>query len=626
MAAVFGVPDVERIVAFSKKYPVFPCAQDKRPRTKRGFHDASQDPAQVRDWWTRWPDSLVGVPTGQTTGIVAIDYDPDKATSATHSWLAEHTELLTSTRVHSTARGGKHYLFRSTERYQTGTDLVLDGSPRKGLDLRASGGYVIWWPAHLGGGDDTSIAPLPAGLIDERAFDRKRDMAELPRSSPQEWMLERDKVREALTFIEPNGYEHWIRVGMALHHASGGSDEGFSLWHDWSARGESYDGIEDCRYHWASFGGYGGRSLGVGTIYAKAKETGFDTVRATLPPEAFLAPDPAQGNRLLAAGFWASEAQTHTTLPYLVKGIFDRGQIVVLWGPPGSGKTFAALSLAAHIGAGKAWVGRRVKRGKVLYICAESTRKRLENRVRALMDAQPELAGSEVMFVPIGLDLLHGDQDIVAVLAACEQMQDVALIVIDTLAVTFGGGDENSPEDMGGYVSNVKLIKDRTGAAVIIVHHCGKDEARGMRGHSSLLGAIDGELAVERPDPKQPRIMKAGKLREGESFCDLFTFNLEIRELGMDEDGDQVTTCYVSPVAVGAVLRRPSTKAQLGLLKVLEERREAGDVAWTEKEIRVLAEPLMHRNSVRTAVMGLNESGWLKAAVGGWMLTQEAQP
>jgi hypothetical protein len=451
-------------------------------------------------------------------------------------------------------------------------------------------------------------------------------MAELPRSSPQEWMLERDKVREALTFIEPNGYEHWIRVGMALHHASGGSDEGFSLWHDWSARGESYDGIEDCRYHWASFGGYGGRSLGVGTIYAKAKETGFDTVRATLPPEAFLAPDPAQGNRLLAAGFWASEAQTHTTLPYLVKGIFDRGQIVVLWGPPGSGKTFAALSLAAHIGAGKAWVGRRVKRGKVLYICAESTRKRLENRVRALMDAQPELAGSEVMFVPIGLDLLHGDQDIVAVLAACEQMQDVALIVIDTLAVTFGGGDENSPEDMGGYVSNVKLIKDRTGAAVIIVHHCGKDEARGMRGHSSLLGAIDGELAVERPDPKQPRIMKAGKLREGESFCDLFTFNLEIRELGMDEDGDQVTTCYVSPVAVGAVLRRPSTKAQLGLLKVLEERREAGDVAWTEKEIRVLAEPLMHRNSVRTAVMGLNESGWLKAAVGGWMLTQEAQP
>jgi len=334
-------------------------------------------------------------------------------------------------------------------------------------------------------------------------------------------------------------------------------------------------------------------------------------------------PETGSSNKLIGAGFWAGQAGTHTDLPYLVKGLFDRGQIIVLWGPPGSGKTFCALSMAAHIGAGRVWAGRRVKRGKVLYVCAESTRKRLENRTRALLDAEPTLQDAELFLVPLTLDLLRGDADILSVLAACEQLSDVALIVVDTLAVTFGGGDENSSEDMGQYVSNMKLLKERTGAAVLIVHHCGKDEARGMRGHSSLLGALDGELAIERPDPKDLRIFKAGKLREGESFCDLFTFDLTVRELGTDSDGDPVTTCYVATQGVGPVMRRPAHKAQLGLLKALEERRDGGEICWTEKEIREIAEPLMHRNSVRKAIYSLNEMGWLKTAVGGWMLSQE---
>ncbi len=636
VASVFGVPEVERIVAFAKKFPVFPCAPTKRPRTKRGFHDATQDPAQIRDWWRQWPDSLVGVPTGQGTQLVVLDYDPDKATQATHSWMAEHSDLLCSTRTHKTGRNGMHYVFRSTDRYQTGTDLVLGGSQRRGLDLRAAGGYVIWWPMHGGdviGGE--SIAPVPAALIDERRFNVSRDMAPLPTQAPPDWDRERDRVIDALTFLHPDGYEHWIRIGMALHHASGGSDEGFAAWHEWSSKGETYDGVEDCRYHWASFGNYRGRAIGVGTIYAAAKQSGFDTrpPRQELPPleayEDLAAGDAAadeaasEANRLLAAGFWATSAENHIDMPYLVKGLFDRGQMIVLWGPPGSGKTFAALSLAAHIGAGQRWAGRRVKRGKVLYICAESTRKRLENRTRALLDAYPDLAGTDLFLVPLTLDLLRGDADIVSVLAACEQMHDVALIVVDTLAVTFGGGDENSPEDMGLYVSNMKLLKDRTGAAILIVHHCGKDEAKGMRGHSSLLGALDGELAVERPDPKQPRIFKAGKLREGESFCDLFTFNLDVKEIGTDPDGDPVTTCVVAPVSEGGVTRRPKQKTQLALLDALEDQHRAGNTVWVEAEIREIAGGLMHRNSVRSAIFGLNEAGWLKASVGGWALTQE---
>ena len=316
MGAVFGLADVERLVAFSRRYPIFPCrarpetvTEDgrsrtlnaKSPLTHNGFHAATQEAAQIRTWWRQWPEALVGVPTGQQTALVVLDYDPDKATQATHEWMAEHTDLLCSSRAHKTARNGLHYVFSSTDRYQTGTDLLLDGSPRKGIDLRANGGYVIWWPLHGGEVIGDNIAPVPAGLIDERRFDAERDLAPLPTALPRAWRAERDRVREALAHLAPDGYDFWIRIGMAINHASGGSDEGFSLWHDWSAQGDTYDGVEDCRYHWASFGDYPGRALGLGTLYAVAKEAGYQpptsTPRPEMPPLEAYAQDPELGSK-----------------------------------------------------------------------------------------------------------------------------------------------------------------------------------------------------------------------------------------------------------------------------------------------------------------------------------------
>ena len=118
MAAVFGLADLERILSLAKRFPIFPCAQTKKPLVASGFHAATQDPAQIRAWWRQWPDALVGVPTGQGTQLVVVDYDPDKATQATHGWIADHTDLLCSTRAHKTGRGGMHYLFRSADRYR----------------------------------------------------------------------------------------------------------------------------------------------------------------------------------------------------------------------------------------------------------------------------------------------------------------------------------------------------------------------------------------------------------------------------------------------------------------------------------------------------------------------------
>jgi hypothetical protein len=650
-AMVCSIAPVEAIVRFSQYFPVFPCRREseqiegksgleirkaKSPYTAHGFRDATRDSETIRAWWSPRPWALVGVPTGIDTNLVVLDFDSYKASQDAHDWIAEHTHLLMATRTHTTLGGGRHYLFRppAGTRYQSGTDLLLDGKVRKGIDLRAEGGYIIWWPLH-GGMKLGDIQPLPAGLIDERLM-QEHALEELPKFSPSKWQVDEPLVAEALAYLDPHSRDTWRDAGLAIHLASGGSDTGFELWHAWSAgdlTGElphNYSGINDCRYHWSTFRHDKDRkhTVTLGTLFAKARANGYAGNQKHEPPIRKLTdPVPAAQEgvpRLIAAGFSVSESRIHLDLPYLVKGLFDRGQIIVLWGKPGSGKTFVACHMACHIGAGESWAGHRVKRGRVLYICAESTRARLENRISVLAQTYPQLAESEVIFVPVSVDLLHGEQDIQDVLAAAREMKDIALIVVDTLAVTMGGGDENGPEDMGRYVANIKRIKAETGAAVLIVHHGGKDETRGMRGHSSLVAAIDAELIVELVEaaPGQPtRILKSGKLREGVSNADLFAFELQSSSLGVDPDGDLVTSCVVVPqAAVQGGIRRAPAGSQGKLLMALEQSFKDGSIVWTDRDIREFAKPLMHRNSITKSIVALAELGFIRQSVGGFVL------
>jgi hypothetical protein len=126
--------------------PLFPCrAHDevangraygaKSPLTKNGFHDATRDIDQITAWWERWADALIGVPTGDTSGIFVIDVDPRGA-----SWYADNASRLNAGRVHRTRRG--HHLLYEAAGFGCSTGTLADG-----VDTRGEGGYVIWWPA-----------------------------------------------------------------------------------------------------------------------------------------------------------------------------------------------------------------------------------------------------------------------------------------------------------------------------------------------------------------------------------------------------------------------------------------------------------------------------------------------
>ncbi|MDA8351555.1 MAG: bifunctional DNA primase/polymerase [Pseudomonadota bacterium] len=138
---------------------VFPCRPDKRPYTFHGFQDATIDTGTIECWWRRWPDALIGVPTGKASGIVVLDIDPDGL-----GWYQEHSTELCAGRIHRTRRDGYHLLFRMPA--QDVRNSASQIAP--GIDVRAEGGYVVWWPAHgcKFVGDLSDIAEPPNWLLE----------------------------------------------------------------------------------------------------------------------------------------------------------------------------------------------------------------------------------------------------------------------------------------------------------------------------------------------------------------------------------------------------------------------------------------------------------------------------
>lgn len=240
----------------------------------------------------------------------------------------------------------------------------------------------------------------------------------------------------------------------------------------------------------------------------------------------------------------------------LIKGLIDKKSIAVVYGQSNVGKSFVATDMAGHVAQGTNWGEHKVREKMgVLYICAEAGMS-YGRRLSALRSRLGVPDGASLKewpfeYVAMGVNLLNEKDDVQDIVALVKEQEEksgvrVGLVVIDTLATTFSGGNENSSEDMGRFIDNMKWIQEAGECAVLIVHHSGKDQAAGARGHSSLRAATDTELEVKSDSrgEREYREIKVKKQREGRSN-EVIEFALSVHILGIDDDGDEVTTCNV---------------------------------------------------------------------------------
>jgi hypothetical protein len=176
----------------------------------------------------------------------------------------------------------------------------------------------------------------------------------------------------------------------------------------------------------------------------------------------------------------------------LIEGFLNKESVIRLYGPPKSYKSFVMLDMAACIGAGIPWHGKKTVQSKVLYVVAEGVRG-IRRRVRA-WEAQNKRAMVGVHFHREAVQL--GDRDQVKQLLRTAKRGGFEMIILDTQARCTVGLEENSASEMGIAVAALDVLKEVTGACVALVHHSGATGGR-ARGSTAILGALDGEFEVE---------------------------------------------------------------------------------------------------------------------------------
>jgi hypothetical protein len=422
-----------------------------------------------------------------------------------------------------------------------------------GLEVFSTKGFVTFTGAALEitelTGCENVVAPINANIKAE--YLRRFGDSTARASSDEPIGLTLDQVRECLAALDPDmDYNGWLQAGMAIHHETQGAVEGLDLWDDWSARGAKYPGRESMEGRWDGFGRSDGAYVTAGTLLKMAREAGANVAQVAAATDFAVIPEPVAppgGHFKIRSA--ADFVATVRPMRWMVKALIPHATLGVMYGAPGSGKSFLAFDVCAALGRGIEWNGQRTQRGKVLYVVAEG-KAGFAQRIRAYCHQHAVTADT------LGIDVitdvtpnLTDSTSVTNLIADIKALGPYDLIVMDTLAQVTPGANENSGEDMGRALAYCRKIHQSSGAMVMLVHHSGKDASKGARGWSGMLAACDVELEVTRFENERcVQVTKMKDGRDGQSFG----FKLHDVVLEQDEDGEDVTSCIVEYGAVAA--------------------------------------------------------------------------
>ena len=238
--------------------------------------------------------------------------------------------------------------------------------------------------------------------------------------------------------------------------------------------------------------------------------------------------------------------------PWAIDGVLSG--LTILWGQPGAGKSFIAMSMAAAVATGRPWLGRQTAHGQVVYVAGEGGLTNVGHRLRTalhywgILPIQEDYVENAIdlsVIVP-GVDLVSNPSHLFDLIGGHTKLQ---LLVIDTLSRCLVG-DENKQEDMGKFVRALDITKDQLGCDILIIHHANRQDE--IRGSSVLFGAADVSWHLNKG---KVHSMQADKLRERDSDDAMIKMRLSPAPIigrdqskVYDELGSEQTTLVVQPM------------------------------------------------------------------------------
>jgi P4 family phage/plasmid primase-like protien len=275
-AKIKGAAQGDGLVTHALRYaqlglPVFPCKRKtKSPLVKKGFKAATLNEEQIKDWWAQWPNAMIGVPTGPSSGIDVIDIDVKPQEFIDGFAFLRQWESM-SPLIVRTPSGGAHIWFKSDGKVRNSTDRLAPG-----IDTRGDGGYVIVPPSRKnidragyeflrGGIDELDKLPsFPTTLLGRISQKHLGQSNNEPKAKPE-------RVAAAMAVIPNNnlGWDDWKTLGLAIFRATSGTDQGFQIFDQWSRKSSKYDEA-NTRREWESIHRSPPTRIGAGTIFFEA--------------------------------------------------------------------------------------------------------------------------------------------------------------------------------------------------------------------------------------------------------------------------------------------------------------------------------------------------------------------
>ena len=607
-------------------FPADPSTKKPMPGVK-WKEAATADLAQVEAWWDRWPEAMPAIPTGARNGVSVVDLDRGKGKDGVSAYRALGLDPDAANVIIGTAGGGRHLYFDHR-------DGVRNSTAKSGLDVRGEGGYVIA-PGAVGTagrytvqkGDPTVSRLLGFGDFPSAVIRPANDSCD---DAPAPGAYTVADLADPLFRIPNDGsHDEWVRVLMAVHHATGGSKGGLSLVQAWSADYPDYDPKEVVA-KWRSFGRSEVQPVTAETLFAEARKHGWQPALewdddpedspAELTIEELLGLD--SDKPVKVGGLTFLTPDQCASLPprdYVAKRLIAPGQIGCIFGEPGAGKSLLAPRLAYAVAQGEDVFGLPTKAGAVFYVACEDE-DGMAGRVSALRtdlgpaDSFHLVRGCSDLFSPGQIEG-KGSPDFEALFRQVKTVKP-KLVVIDTLAMAMPGVEENDAAGMNRVVQIGKRLA-KYGAAVIFVHHGTKAEGNTPRGHSVFNGALDFSIMVKAADQNGVVRGVVRKNRNGPPDLDI-AFKIGTRRVGCDVDGEPVDAPICLPCDPGFDDgQNRLTKAETAALAMIHEQAEDGPVA--EPEWRRMAADsctisasdnrASRRQAVSRALVGLVQKG-----------------
>jgi len=172
-------------LAYSEKHglSIIPVRPDKKPFIPwQEFQKRKAGPDEIRSWWSKWPNAMIGIVTGSISGIFVIDCDTQEGFDRISELLPDSIVIP----IAKTPRGGWHLYFL----FPSDTKLTIGAGVLPGVDFRGEGGYVIAPPSRNAEGkyyswqdglnlEEAALQPMPEAvsniLINSLYIEQRKD-------------------------------------------------------------------------------------------------------------------------------------------------------------------------------------------------------------------------------------------------------------------------------------------------------------------------------------------------------------------------------------------------------------------------------------------------------------------